>query len=98
MNITQGDSGTIIELDILDKDNKPLDLSGCSVIYKFKTMTRTFEKIAEITDIFNGKTRVILNSADLSDAGKYEFQATVSFPNTNKFSTKIMNFKVDKKL
>lgn len=99
MNITQGDSGTIIVLDIVDKDNKPIDLTDCSVIYKFKPVSGTsFEANAQITDNINGKTRYIMTSTDLSSAGKYEFQATVIFPNTNKFSTKIMNFKVDKKL
>lgn len=99
MNITQGDSGTVIELTVLGEKNTPIDLTDCNVTFKFKNASKpTFEKNAEITDAVNGLCQTVMLSTDLDAAGKYEFQATVIFPNTNKFSTKIMKFDVDKSL
>lgn len=96
--IIQGDSGTILNLEIIGEGNVPLDLTDCTVIFTIKPPGDKYEKIGKIEDAIKGKTSVILMSEDLKSAGKYEFQATVQFLNGNKFSTKIMNFNVEKKL
>ncbi|MED3562228.1 BppU family phage baseplate upper protein [Bacillus xiapuensis] len=95
--IVQGDNGTILELIIQD-DNQVIDLTGATVqvVITYKSTGKI--KQAVVTDAINGKCEVTLNSDDVLFDGVYSFQATVIFPNGNKFTSNIQRFTVTKKM
>lgn len=94
MAIFVGDVGT--SLKFIVKDNgKVIPITGASVsvIAKLKKELQ-FSKNVKITDEEKGECQLDLTAEDISKDGTYIVQATVRFPNGNKFTGLPLKFVV----
>lgn len=96
-NIYQGDNGTVLQFTV--KDNGiPVDIRGATVKVVFKTTTRTFEKLATITDGLGGVCEIELAKEDVSEATKYRMQGEVTFAGETQFASDILTLAVNSRL
>jgi BppU N-terminal domain len=96
-NIYQYDNGTVFEFTVKD-GGLPVDIRGANVKVVFKTSTRTFEKVATVTDGLNGLCEVELLREDLSEATGYRIQGIVTFSGGDEFASDILTIKVNARL
>lgn len=81
----------------INENNKPLIMTGTtnnaeSVSVTFKNGTRRFVKSGNV--VSNGLVSVMLTSDDLSTAGTYYIQATVTYQDGSTFISEQSNFQV----
>jgi hypothetical protein len=96
-NIVVGDNGILLTCTISD-DAGIVDITGTQVEFTIKSATKRNVKQGTVLSGVDGICQVVLNSDDIDVSGNYVFQATVSFPNGNAYSSNIQRFKVDPKL
>jgi hypothetical protein len=96
--IKVGDDKVTFNLRALANGNI-IDLVDADIIVDFKTNGREFTKNATVTDEAGGICQVLLTSDDLSTAGNYWFQATITMKDgTGKYTSDPVNFPVDNKI
>jgi hypothetical protein len=95
--IYQGDNGTILQLTIRN-GSQIVNITDATVqvLIRFKDMG--ILKAATIVDGINGKCQITLNSQDIIYEGIYQLQATVVFPDGDRFSSNVQRFSVNKKM
>lgn len=98
-NIFAGDNGTTLSITVSDdKGAVKLSLATSIVAHFVRPDKTTFDKTLTVTDSALGKCSASLSSTDVTVAGMYAFQVTVTFSDGNKFSGDIQNLVADAKL
>lgn len=88
------DVGTIFQLTLMQTTTLPLDLTGCSVVFRFQAPDGLeYERTASIHDVEGGIVRYTAQEGDIHVAGNWKYQAIVTAPG-GKWHSQIVKYKV----
>lgn len=93
----QGNNGNILPITIRNK-GAVVNITGATVRVAIKQGAYISTKQAVITDAANGKCEITLTREDLSTAGLYYYQPTITYADDREFSGDVEKFRVSGKL
>jgi hypothetical protein len=95
--IVQGNNGNVLRLTVLRK-KVPVSLEGATVKVAIKQGETLITKDAVIVDAIDGDCEITLTRSDVTVAGLYFLQPTVTYADGNEFTGDVTRFKVSGKL